>query len=84
MLSLLFVFLKENYDFLSCFEKNYYHGKLFPNLRIGICKIQLTNGYALILYDTSLQIPTWIRILPFKPRMDCLDCVNHRLKNASL
>lgn len=63
-------------------KKIYYHGKLFPNLRVGMCEIQLTNGDALILYDTSPQVPTRIRILPSKSRMDCLDCVNHRLKNG--
>ena len=63
-------------------KKNYYHGKLFPNLRVGMCEIQLTNGDALILYDTSPQAPIRIRILPSKSCMDCLDCVNHRLKNG--
>nr|WP_305764152.1 phosphomethylpyrimidine synthase ThiC [Coxiella endosymbiont of Amblyomma sculptum] len=34
-------------------KKVYFHGNLFPDIRVGMQKIQLTNGDTLILYDTS-------------------------------
>ena len=34
-------------------KKVYFHGKLFPTIRVGMREIQLTNGDTLILYDTS-------------------------------
>ncbi|MFW0078859.1 MAG: phosphomethylpyrimidine synthase ThiC [Coxiella endosymbiont of Haemaphysalis qinghaiensis] len=34
-------------------KKIYHQGKLFPTIRVGMREIQLTNGDALTLYDTS-------------------------------
>ena len=39
--------------FYPASKKIYHHGKLFPAIRVGMREIQLVNGDALILYDTS-------------------------------